>query len=406
MCRFDCSRNAFNVSGGGAGLAQFKMRTRTESCDHVFAIAVSAKASASMSNLALNLKLYTVLKAHGHVITDATHQHTAAFTVQGAAFTVQGLTHAVHDLGDDVCQPHKLKRFLSSPAVTQHLVVHTGYCASVLPFFITKTSNNQITNAEWDLLESRFVCTYSALPSVPDAAPQGMLADADDVVNVSDDEEPREDVIARLPDLPDDGSQIVAEVNVPGLEKYTQMSREQLLVHVLRQDQTISNQKNKIKVLTQQARRSKEKLDSACADLATSRQQSEQDLALEKYVSRFTPKGLTSLAVRRNLSNISASDLSSVLTTDFSGHTVIRAERMLAASLTAHSRHVHQEAHCNLIDGSARLLPRVGSAMSAVHLTQPAPDVDFQIVAHAIRSDATNSSVWQNSKLYATQVSS
>lgn len=92
---------------------------------------------------------------------------------------------------------------------------------------------------------------------------------------------------------------------------------------------------------------------------------------------QFTKQGQMALAVRRSLSNIAAKDLGSVLLTDVSGTSINRYEVELAAALTASSQqfHLHNEERFNHHTGG------------------------WNVAFHAFRSDATNSSVWQRSKI-------
>ena len=93
--------------------------------------------------------------------------------------------------------------------------------------------------------------------------------------------------------------------------------------------------------------------------------------------------------MRRNLSNIAAGDFGAVILTDISRQTVTRYELVAAASRICSSRHWYCEQ---------------GSRLAELLTNHPGDAIP--VVCHSIRSDATNSTVWQNSKLHGTQISS
>jgi hypothetical protein len=92
----------------------------------------------------------------------------------------------------------------------------------------------------------------------------------------------------------------------------------------------------------------------------------------------FAVRGHYAMAIRRNLSNIAAKDLGSCIMDDIGGQTVCRSEEQASAAQVAAFRRFHQ-----------------------------ACEEDFPLLAiHAIRSDATNSNVWHQSKLFGLELTS
>eukprot|EP00959_Pyramimonas_sp_CCMP1952_P069890 1459343-Pyramimonas_sp.AAC.1 len=72
---------------------------------------------------------------------------------------------------------------------------------------------------------------------------------------------------------------------------------------------------------------------------------------------------------------------------DLSIQSVVRAERLLAASWVAYSRAFHDD-------------------MEAYVRTPPLEGLTHHVGGHFYRSDATNSSVWQRAKIHNTQLRS
>ena len=95
------------------------------------------------------------------------------------------------------------------------------------------------------------------------------------------------------------------------------------------------------------------------------------DAGYTRSMGWFTPQGCISLAIRRNLSNISAEDLGLVTMHDVSKQTVLRAECRTGAALLANSRAFFQE---------------------FLHYDSQMDDSSLSFLVVQYRQDATNSS--------------
>ena len=114
----------------------------------------------------------------------------------------------------------------------------------------------------------------------------------------------------------------------------------------------------------------------------------EQDFALQRRGrshKMLSPKGALALALRRNMGNCGASDLGGVLLDDVSRQTVVRSELVLGSCLVGFFKQFHDH-HEEII--VADTLSRAGH-----------DDPELSVAFHMYSSDATNSSVWQQSKL-------
>lgn len=98
----------------------------------------------------------------------------------------------------------------------------------------------------------------------------------------------------------------------------------------------------------------------------------------------LTPAGLLSPAIRRNLSNIATSDVGLILMMDLSRWTVCRAEIRAAACLNASAQRFWQ--------------------VWREQLRSTSQHDSFSVTVVSYRQDATNSAVWQRSKLQALEL--
>ena len=98
---------------------------------------------------------------------------------------------------------------------------------------------------------------------------------------------------------------------------------------------------------------------------------------------RLTTTGQLAVGMRSICASTASADLGMVLAEDLGGKTVIRAQLSLHASWVAHQRHFH-----------------------ATQLAELRESDGWCVVIHCFRADATNSSVWQQSKLMTTMASS
>ena len=152
-------------------------------------------------------------------------------------------------------------------------------------------------------------------------------------------------------------------------------------------DDTIYSMRQKIKHLQQDRRRLMGRLNSK--HLNTAKDEESDDEALfqiaRKGKRHLTDKGATALAIRRNLSNVSSKDLGSVLLQDLSHQTICRAEVKAAAALVVDAQ--------DFFDLAEEALKESAASANTISV-------------HSFRSDATNSAVWQKSKLLNAQLES
>lgn len=123
----------------------------------------------------------------------------------------------------------------------------------------------------------------------------------------------------------------------------------------------------------------------------------------------LSSRGVISLGIRRSLSNCSATDLGRVLLTDLHRHVVVRSEVIAAAALAICIR--ARVADLCLLEGGfdvCRLLSwqnsSVGQTTQLSQQQQPQPSsMHPSLTCIYFRSDATNSSIWQQHKLQNLQ---
>ena len=121
---------------------------------------------------------------------------------------------------------------------------------------------------------------------------------------------------------------------------YSHMSQEALLQIVLARDNQIRDLRAHLKRSRQQATRSNSALVAARALTSGS---SDDVLAIERLGTRkLSPKGALALAIRRNLTNTAANDMSITLMQDVSHQTTAKSEIEAGACLPAAFRAVHR----------------------------------------------------------------
>jgi hypothetical protein len=110
------------------------------------------------------------------------------------------------------------------------------------------------------------------------------------------------------------------------------------------------------------------------------------DFRIERRGSkRLSVKGTLALAIRKNMANVGGADLGAVILEDLGKKAVYKSEMDLAGSFIAAFRSFHETCEEDMKDG---------------------PNASFAVACHAFSSDATNSSVWQQSKLHSTLLQS
>ena len=104
----------------------------------------------------------------------------------------------------------------------------------------------------------------------------------------------------------------------------------------------------------------------------------------------LSEKSLVVAAVRRNISSIAAADLGHALLVDVCRNVVTASETLLGAIRV----------------GAFQAFHEVREAEMTGLCNQHGVDNFFAVAVHSYSSDATNSSVWQQSKLFSTEVES
>ena len=165
-----------------------------------------------------------------------------------------------------------------------------------------------------------------------------------------------------------------------------------------RKQDEITSLKGKLKAAQQKARRAQSQNEAAVAQqrqepsgqtgFELARTSGGQSDASQKKWEWLTPQGALALAIRRNLSNVATADIGPVLCDDVSRWTVTRSEVRAAACLMKDSHNFWE-------DWSADCCLQPEDSRSA--------DA-FSVTAISYRQDATNSAVWNRSKLCALEL--
>ncbi len=133
-----------------------------------------------------------------------------------------------------------------------------------------------------------------------------------------------------------------------------------------------------------------------------------------KTGKRLTIGSIMSLGIRRNFANLAASDFGMVVLKDVSASTVIRSEIRCAAALVS-----DMKSFCtlNIIDffkgddddpiaaitSPPRPLEISGSDSLNLHKSVSSSQLGWNLFIVALRSDATNSSIWKREKLHVLE---
>ena len=165
-----------------------------------------------------------------------------------------------------------------------------------------------------------------------------------------------------------------------------------------RKQDEITSLKGKLKAAQQKVRRAQAQHE---ATLAKQRQEPSgksgfelartsggQSDASKKKWEWLTPQGALALAIRRNLSNVATADIGPVLCDDVSRWTVTRSEVRAAACLMKDSHNFWEDWRADCC-----LQPEDSRSADA-----------FSVTAISYRQDATNSAVWNRSKLCALEL--
>lgn len=112
--------------------------------------------------------------------------------------------------------------------------------------------------------------------------------------------------------------------------------------------------------------------------------------------ARFSRESMFSMALRRNVSNISAGDFVLVVLEDVSGQPITRFESMCGSALIA----AMQAFMVDLYDYCFSNLP---AQVAQSHI--PIMEAEWKLACVSFTSDATNSNIWQRRKLMVTEAS-
>ena len=171
-------------------------------------------------------------------------------------------------------------------------------------------------------------------------------------------------------------------------DDYDNLSKDECIAALRSKDKVMQSKDAFLKTacashrtVVQKLRRSGGKIKTLRAKLKQAIMKNEFDVE-KRGSKRLTPRGVLCVAIRRNISNVSARTFGTAVLEDIGKDTVVRAELQTAAALTAWSRSFHASGEA-VIEGS-----------------------DWGIAVHSCRSDATNSAVWHNSKLFSSDVDS
>jgi hypothetical protein len=209
------------------------------------------------------------------------------------------------------------------------------------------------------------------------------LAHADSIVDLMSDSD-----VEAVPAAP--AAALVGAAPAPAIvaDDYDNMTKEQCVAALRGKDAVIQSKDALFKTsrasrraVVQQLRRAGCKIKTLHVKLKEAN--TKHEFHVEKRGStRLTPRGVLCVAIRRNISNVSARTFGTAVLEDIGKDTVVRAELQTAAALTAWSRSFHASGEA-VIEGS-----------------------DWGIAVHSCRSDATSSAVWHNSKLFSSDVDS
>lgn len=205
--------------------------------------------------------------------------------------------------------------------------------------------------------------------------------------------------VATLPPAPAASGHQVAVID-PGHQHILalrDMSRDQLHAQVLLLTQQNTRLKKDVKSFRQQVKRLEDKISSSEARLKVSQSGDEKNAALQIQrlgKVKLSSGGVCAVGLRRNFGNVAALDFGSTTLDKVSRQTVVRAEIDTSAAYLAAVRAAHLDSASIIRD----LLPTEGR--------RDDDDPLLLLCLHSVRSDATNSCVWQDSKLQACEVES
>ena len=154
--------------------------------------------------------------------------------------------------------------------------------------------------------------------------------------------------------------------------------------------------KQQLRLARQTVKRSEDKAKAAEDRLAKLKGDSVDSIfqSHRRGTTKLSEAGSCSVGLRRNFGNASAQDFGSTTLDKVSRQTVTRAEVDTAAAFVASIRGAHLDAAVTIMN------------LSTASLLAPSAQRKLLVCCHALRSDATNSSVWQDSKLHCCEIES
>ena len=180
-------------------------------------------------------------------------------------------------------------------------------------------------------------------------------------------------------------------------------SRE--IMKLAKKNKDLANEKKALKRQLKKKHESLEKVRKIQSDLE---QRGLMELTTSgKTGKRLTAASMLALGLRRNFANIAASDFGAIILRDMSAGTVIRAEIRTGTSLVVDMRVFGTfSLDCMTASGVQASVPDrllLGPPHPLQHRDVSHTDLPWKLCFVALRSDATNSSIWKREKLHVLE---
>ena len=210
------------------------------------------------------------------------------------------------------------------------------------------------------------------------------------------DEVAAQDLVVRGPNAND--AQTLSMVRLPprrdALEQYGALHHDQLVALLVSRDEAIRDLRKKLKVSRQSEKRTSKALAVVQAAPASDSSVFSLTKKSKGKGKQLTTSGSLALALRCIMSSSAGNKVGLALLEDVSHQTANRAISLLGACLVVRSSAFHAAAQ---------------ETLACVHMQAVAAapaNVCLQISGIAFSSDATNSEVWQKSKVHTTEIRS
>lgn len=266
-------------------------------------------------------------------------------------------------------------------------VSSTAVLTAALPMFMAEAGTTVVDPSAWRRLEEQLQAELLASSLSSSQTSSDRSGGAESLPPESVDHSSVVDLVSES-----DAEAVPAAVLVApaadSADNYDDLTREECIATLRSRDKALRAKHNALnKSLSarrgafQKLRRSTKRIKSLQLALKQAKQRQSFDIE-KRGTRRLTPRGVLCVAIRRNLSNVSARTFGTAVLEDIGKDTVIRAELQTGSALTAWSRSFH------------------ASSEAAIN------SADWGIAVHACRSDATNSAIWHNAKLFSSDVDS